>query len=87
MIKVNKKVNLAQLDQEYNGEGLNGVLDNKGNYVEIGLAANNSGTEKELIAILNNHDAKDFQAEQKIEKAALLAKLGITEDEARLLLG
>jgi hypothetical protein len=87
MIKVNKKVNLAQLDQEYNSKGLNGVLDDKGDYVEIGLASNNTGSEEELKECLDKHIAKDLEAERIVQKAALLAKLGITEDEVQLLLG
>ena len=87
MIKVNKKVNLAQLDQEYNGQGLNGVLDDLGNCVEIGLASNNTGSEEELKECLDKHIAKDLEVERIVQKAALLAKLGITADEAALLLG
>ena len=86
MIKVNKKINLAQLDQEFNGEGLNGVLDDLGNYVEIGLASNNQGNENELKVILANHTAIDVDAQKNAAKTALLEKLGITADEAALLL-
>ena len=86
MIKVTKAVNLAQLDREYNGQGLNATLDESGTIIEIGLADNNLGNEKELEDILKNHIAIDEQAAKTAEKAALLAKLGITEDEAKLLL-
>jgi hypothetical protein len=86
MIKTTKKINLAQLDKEYNGEGLIGTLDNNGNTIEIGLAENNSGNEEELKAVLDNHIAIDEQAIRDAEKSALLVKLGITADEAKLLL-
>jgi hypothetical protein len=36
-MKVTKKINLGQLDQELNGKGLNGVLDDKGVLVEVSL--------------------------------------------------
>jgi hypothetical protein len=83
MIKINKLVNLAQLDKEYNGQGLIGTLDDNGNTFEIGLAENNSGNEAELKAVLDKHIPIDKTA----EKQALLDKLGITAEEAQLLLG
>jgi hypothetical protein len=86
MIKTTKKINLSQLDKEYNGEGLIGTLDDKGDTIEVGLADNNSGNETELKAVLDTHIAIDEQAIRAADKAALLAKLGITEDEAKLLL-
>lgn len=86
MIKTTKKINLAQLDKEYNGEGLIGTLDDNGNTIEIGLADNNSGNEEELKAVLDNHIAIDNKAAKVAQKAALLDKLGISEDEAKLLL-
>jgi hypothetical protein len=73
MIKVNKKVNLAQLDQEYNGQGLNGVLNESGDYVSIGLASNNTGLEKDLEACLKNHVAvfKSPTIEEKLASVDL----------------
>jgi hypothetical protein len=86
MIKITKPVNLAQLDREYNGQGLNATLDDNGAIIEIALADNNSGNEAELKVILDKHVAIDEQAQKASDKAALLSKLGITEDEAKLLL-
>jgi hypothetical protein len=87
MIKVTKAINLGQLDQEYNGEGLIGSLDDNGNHTAVGLAECNTGNEAELQAAIDKHIAIDNQAIRAADKAALLTKLGITEDEARLLLG
>jgi hypothetical protein len=42
--------------------------------------------EQEAIR-LRNEETAEAEAAKATEKAALLAKLGITEDEARLLLG
>jgi hypothetical protein len=86
MIKTTKKINLAQLDKEYNGEGLIGTSDDNGNHIEIGLAENNSGTEAELKAVLDNHIAIDEQAIRAAEKAAVIAKLGLTAEEIAALL-
>ena len=84
MIKVNKIINLGQLDLEFNGQGLIANLDDKNNITEVGLAECNSGTQEHLIAAIAKHKAiiRDYAA----EKAALLTKLGITADEAKLLL-
>jgi hypothetical protein len=86
MIKVTKKINLGQLDREYNGEGLIATLNDNGALTEIGLADNNSGNETELQEIIKNHIAIDEQAKAAADRAALLSKLGITEEEAKLLL-
>jgi hypothetical protein len=80
MIKINKLVNLAQLDKEYNGQGLLGVPDEQGNYTEISLAENNSGNETELKIVLDKHIAIDNAAE-KTSAEAKLAALGLTQEE------
>lgn len=83
MIKVNKNVNLAQLDKELNGQGLIAELNQEDNsIISVGLAENNFATESELKIALENHNAIDT----KELKNALLERLGITADEARLLL-
>ena len=81
MIIVNKPINLNQLDIEINSKGLIAQLDDFGNITEVGLAENNDATESQLQDAVNNHIA-DFTP----TKAALLERLGITEDEAKLLL-
>jgi len=42
--------------------------------------------DRETIAVKNYEQAKKEQQERAVSKAALLDRLGITEDEARLLL-
>ena len=86
-MKVNKKINLSQLDQELNCKGLNGTLDENNNIIEVTLADNNDATEAQLKAAIAAHIAIDEAKIRAAEKQALLDRLGITADEAKLLLG
>jgi hypothetical protein len=86
-MKVNKKINLWQLDQELNGKGLNATLNENKEIIEVTLADNNDATEAQLKSTIDAHIAIDEVAVKAAQKAALLERLGITEDEARLLLG
>jgi hypothetical protein len=87
MIKVNKKINLSQLDKELNGQGLIAELDQDTNEISgVALGENNTATEIELEAVIKNHKAIDENAELVKAKAALLERLGMTADEAALLL-
>jgi hypothetical protein len=84
MIKVNKKINLAQLDKEFNGFGLICSYDENGVMTEVGLADNNDGSLKDLENCIKSHIAKDpapLTIEQKLEKA------GLSLSELRLALG
>jgi hypothetical protein len=83
---VKKKINLAQLDQELNGKGLNAIHDNNGNIIEITLADNNDATEAQLKSAIDAHIAIDEAEAKAIARKALLTKLGITAEEAKLLL-
>lgn len=85
-MKVSKKINLAQLDSELNGQGLNAILNDKGEITEVLLTDNNSATEAELKAAIDAHAAIDTAQAKATAKTELLAKLGITQDEANLLL-
>lgn len=87
MIKVNKKINLKQLDDELNANGLIASLNDNYEVIAVGLASNSTISEDDLAVGIEAHKAIDFNAEAEAAKAALLAKLGITEEEARLLLG
>jgi hypothetical protein len=86
-MKVNKKINLWQLDQELNGKGLNATLNENKEIIEVTLADNNDATEAQLESAIAAHIAIDEAEVKATQKAALLERLGITEDEARLLLG
>lgn len=86
MIKVNKPINLKQLDIELNNLGLIATLNENKQIIEVGLAENNTATEAELKAAIDAHIAIDETEAKAAQKAALLERLGITEDEARLLL-
>ena len=83
---VNKKINLAQLDKELNGQGLNATLNDDREIIEVTLCENNNATEAQLKAAIEAHVAIDEAAIQASAKAALLKKLGITAEEAVLLL-
>ena len=85
-MKTNKTVNLAQLDKEFNGKGLNAKLDENGNIVEVTLTEHNDGLEADLQAAIDAHIAIDDKAVKAEAKAALLEQLGITEEQAKLLL-
>jgi hypothetical protein len=87
MIKVNKAINIEQLDKELNGLGLISSSDDAGNIVEIGLADNNTATENELKIAIENHVAIDTNAIKAIARQQILDRLGLTADEAAILLG
>ncbi len=88
MIKVNKPINLYQLDLELNGLGLNANLDSNKNIIEVGLADNNLATENQLQAAIDAHVAKDEKAEaeaKKLSAEAKLAALGLTTEDLKAL--
>lgn len=79
---------------QLNGEQLISELKTAGVIVEglpedwadglLRLKINENDVEKTKV-IVNNHVALDSQITKATEKAALLAKLGISDDEAKLL--
>jgi len=85
MIKVNKPINLSQLDKEYNSQGLNGILDDDGNYIAVGLTPNNKGDESELKSIIEKHIAVEENWEYSTARKNIIEKLGLTQEEAKLL--
>ena len=88
MIKVNKKINLAQLDKELNGKGLNGVMNENGEIIEISFAENNDATEAQLKSAIDAHIAIDegaVKAQAKATAEAKLVALGLTTDDLRAL--
>ena len=89
-MKVNKKINLSQLDQELNGKGLNASHDENKKIIEVTLSDNNDATEAELEAAVKAHvaqpsyeEVKTLNREQGIVK---LKELGFTEDQIFALL-
>jgi len=85
MIKVNKAINLEQLDKELNGKGLIAtVADDKTTVLEVGLASENDATELELAEAIKAHKAlfvepsiEDKLASVGLSLADLKAALGI----------
>jgi hypothetical protein len=86
MAITSKEINLAQLDNELGGQGLIANFEDLNNKI-IKPADNSTVTEEELEAGIAAHIAIDEVAVKAAQKAALLERLGITEAEARLLLG
>jgi len=85
MAITSKKINLEQLDAELGGKGL--IADFNNDKKKLILASENSNvSEAELEAAITAHIAIDDNAIREADKAALLAKLGITANEAKLLL-
>ena len=87
MIKVNKKINLSQLDKELNGLGLNANLID-GEIVEVYLTEHNTATEAQLKSAIDAHIAIDevaVKAQAKAAAEAKLAALGLTTSDLRAL--
>jgi hypothetical protein len=85
MAITSKEINLAQLDRELGGKGL--IADLNDSKKKLILPTENSDlTEEELQAGIAAHVAINEAAKQTADKAALLAQLGITEEQAKLLL-
>jgi len=83
MIKVNKKINLEQLDKELNGQGLVASVDDNLNIIAVGLAEHNSATYEELQVAIDNHNAVFLEP----TVADKLASVGLSLDELKTALG
>ena len=84
MIKVNKLINLKQLDAEFNHLGLIATLDDNGQITEVGLAENNTSTEAELKLAIDAHIAVP-DPEPTIEEK--LASVGLNLEDLKTALG
>ena len=85
MAITSKEINLTQF-KELGGKGL--IADFNDPKKKLILPCENSDlTEDELKAGILAHVAIDPNAARKAEKAALLARLGLTEDELKIILG
>jgi hypothetical protein len=88
MAITSKEINLTQLTNELNGIGLIANFEDKAKKV-ISVADGYELTEAALKAAIDSHVAiseLQIEADKATAKAALLEKLGITADEAKLLL-
>ncbi len=83
MIKVDKLINLEQLDKELNGKGLVAPVDDQLKVIAVGLAENNPATYEELQAAIDNHVA--VFTEPTIEEK--LASVGVSFDDLKAALG
>lgn len=83
-MKINKVINLEQLDAELNGKGLNATLDNLGKIIDVSLSDSNDATEEELENAIAAHIALPKQEPTVAEK---LATVGLNLDDLKNALG
>lgn len=83
MIKVNKKINLEQLDKELGANGLVASMDNDNQVIAVGLASNSTITQEQLADGIKTHKAV-FTEPTVAEK---LQDAGISIDELKTALG
>ena len=86
MTITSKQINLAQLSIELGGKGL--IADFTDPKKKLILPADGVElTDAELKAAIDAHVAVDENAEKEAARQAILDRLGITSDEAKLILG
>jgi hypothetical protein len=86
MAITSKEINLAQLDKELGSKGL--IADFGDLKKKVILPSENSNlTEQELESGIAAHVAIDEKAAHAAKKALLLNRLGLTEDELKIILG
>lgn len=86
MAITNKEINLGQLTQELNGRGLIADFNDPNNKI-IQPANGSNLTEEELEMAISKHVPVDDLAIKLAQRQAILDRLGLTEEEAKLLLG
>jgi len=85
MTITSKEINLSQLDKELGGHGL--IADFNDPSKKLVLPADNSPiTEAELKSAIDKHVAIDDGAVIATARAAILDRLGLTAEEAKILL-
>jgi hypothetical protein len=85
MAITSKEINLAQLDAELGAKGL--VADFNDPKKKVIIPADGSDvTEDQLETAITAHNAVNDEALKASQKKAILERLGITADEAKLLL-
>jgi ABC-type microcin C transport system duplicated ATPase subunit YejF len=85
MAITSKEINLSQLTRELGGKGLIANFEDSNNKLIL-PADGVTLTEKQLSDAIAAHVAVDEEAAKAEAKAALLERLGITAEEAKLLL-
>ena len=86
MAITSKEINLAQLSIELGGKGL--IADFTDSKKKLVLPAEGVElTDAELKAAIDAHVAVDENAKKEAARQAILDRLGITADEAKLILG
>jgi hypothetical protein len=86
MAITSKKINLAQLDEELGSKGL--IANFNDDKKKLILPSENSDvTEDELSAAIASHVAINDESVKATARAAILDRLGLTADEAALILG
>jgi len=85
MIKTTKDINLAQLDKELGAYGLSSSPLDTGELLIV-IPEHSPVTVEQLEKAIGLHQAIDDVAVAELKKAELYTKLGITADEAKLLL-
>jgi hypothetical protein len=83
MKKIDKAINLQQLDNELNGMGLNCTNDDTGNLISISLTENNTASQAQLQSAIDSHLAV-FKQPTIIDK---LASVGLSIEDLRAALG
>lgn len=86
MAITSKEINLSQLDIELGGQGLIADFNDPNNKLIL-PADNSTVTETELEAAINVHNAIDELAVKAAQRQAILDRLGLSAEEATLLLG
>lgn len=86
MIKTTKKINLNQLDKELGSFGLDADWTDEEETI-IKVSDESPITDEQLKSAIDVHIPIDDKAKAKAEKAAILDRLGLTEDELKTILG
>jgi len=86
MAITSKEINLKQLDQELGSQGLCADFNDPKKKLIV-PAENSTVTEDELKAAIQAHIAIDETVAKATARQAILDRLGLTADEAALILG
>jgi hypothetical protein len=86
MAITSKEINLSQLTSELGGKGLIGDFSDPKKKVIL-PADGVELSDADLDAAIKNHAAIDEAEAKETAKAAILDRIGLTADEAKLLLG